>query len=154
MCVCVCVCVCACVCLVAQLCTTLWDPMDCSPPGSSACGDSLGKNTGVGCDALLQKEIPTQGSNPGLLYCRQILYRLSHQGSSSHVCTYMYLYIHTYIYTHTYILIHIYTYTYTHTHVHIHIYSYIYTYRGQEVKGTTEDEMAGWHHQLDGHGFE
>ena len=26
--------------------------------------------------------------------------------------------------------------------------------RGQEEKGTTEDEMAGWHHQLDGHGFE
>ena len=22
--------------------------------------------------------------------------------------------------------------------------------RGQEEKGTTEDEMAGWHHQLDG----
>ena len=26
--------------------------------------------------------------------------------------------------------------------------------RGQEEKGTTEDEMAGWHHQLDGHEFE
>ena len=25
---------------------------------------------------------------------------------------------------------------------------------GQEEKGMTEDEMAGWHHQLDGHGFE
>ena len=25
---------------------------------------------------------------------------------------------------------------------------------GQEVKGTTEDKMAGWHHQLDGHEFE
>ena len=25
---------------------------------------------------------------------------------------------------------------------------------GQEEKGTTEDEMAGWHHQLDGHGFQ
>ena len=25
---------------------------------------------------------------------------------------------------------------------------------GQEEKGTTEDEMAGWHHQLDGRGFE
>ena len=25
---------------------------------------------------------------------------------------------------------------------------------GQEVKGTTEDEMAGWHHWLDGHEFE
>ena len=25
---------------------------------------------------------------------------------------------------------------------------------GQEEKGTTEDEMAGWHHGLDGHEFE
>ena len=24
---------------------------------------------------------------------------------------------------------------------------------GQEERGTTEDEMAGWHHQLNGHGF-
>ena len=24
---------------------------------------------------------------------------------------------------------------------------------GQEEKGTTEDEMAGWPHRLDGHGF-
>ena len=24
---------------------------------------------------------------------------------------------------------------------------------GQEEEGTTEDEMVGWHHQLDGHGF-
>ena len=24
---------------------------------------------------------------------------------------------------------------------------------GQEEKGMTEDEMAGWHHQFDGHGF-
>ena len=26
--------------------------------------------------------------------------------------------------------------------------------RGQEEKGMTEDEMVGWHHRLDGHGFE
>ena len=25
---------------------------------------------------------------------------------------------------------------------------------GQEGKGTTEDEMAGWHHRVDGHEFE
>ena len=25
---------------------------------------------------------------------------------------------------------------------------------GQEEKGTTEDEMAGWHHPLNGHEFE
>ena len=43
--------------------------------------DSPGKNTGVGCHALLQGIFPTQGSNPGLPHCRQILYQLSHQGS-------------------------------------------------------------------------
>ena len=68
-------------CLVAQSCLTLCDPMDCSPPGSSVHGDSPGKNTGVGCQALLQGVFPTQGSNPGLLHCRQILYHLNHQGS-------------------------------------------------------------------------
>ena len=41
--------------------------MDCNPPGSSAHGDSLGKNTGVGCHAQLQGIFPTQGSNPCLL---------------------------------------------------------------------------------------
>ena len=40
--------------------------------------DSPHKNTGVCCHFLLQKIFLNQGSNPGLLYCRQILYRLSH----------------------------------------------------------------------------
>ena len=56
--------------------------MDRSPPGSSVHGDSPGKNTGVGCHALLQGIFPTQGSHPGLPRCRQILYSLSPQGSS------------------------------------------------------------------------
>ena len=43
--------------------------------------DFPGKNTGVGCRFLLQGIFPTQGSNPGLLHCRQMLYHLSHQGS-------------------------------------------------------------------------
>ena len=68
-------------CLVAQSYPTLCNPMDCSPPGSSVPGDSLGKNTGVDCHALLQRIFPTQGSNPGLQQCRWILYRLGHQGS-------------------------------------------------------------------------
>ena len=67
--------------LVAQLCPTLCDPMDSSPPGSSVHGDSLGQNTGVGCHSLLQGVFPTQGWNPSLLHCRQILYHLIHQGS-------------------------------------------------------------------------
>ena len=36
--------------------------------------NSLGKNTGVICHALLQGIFPTQGSNPSLLHCRQVLY--------------------------------------------------------------------------------
>ena len=44
-----------------------------SPPGSSVHGASPGKNTGVGCHDFLQGIFPTQGSNPGLLYCRRIL---------------------------------------------------------------------------------
>ena len=61
-----------CVCLVAQSCPTLCDPMNCSPPGSSVHGDSPGKNTGVGCHALLQGILPTKELSPGLLHCRQI----------------------------------------------------------------------------------
>ena len=37
------------------------------------------KNTGVGSRSLLQGIFPTQGSNPGLLHCRRILYQLSHK---------------------------------------------------------------------------
>ena len=68
-------------CLVSQSRPTLCDPMDCSPPGFSAHGDSPGKNIGVGCHALLQAVFPTQGLKPGLPHCRQILYHLSHQES-------------------------------------------------------------------------
>ena len=75
----VCVCVCA---NVAQSCLTLCNPMDWSP--LVLCPwDSPRKNTRVGCHALLQGIFLTQGSNPGLPHCGQILYHLSHQGSPS-----------------------------------------------------------------------
>ena len=53
--------------------------------------DSPGKSTAVGCHCLLQEIFSTQGSNLGLLYCRQILNHLSHQGR------FMYLYMYIYI---------------------------------------------------------
>ena len=40
-----------------------------------------GQNTGVGSLSLLQGIFPTQGSNPGFLHCRWILYQLNHKGS-------------------------------------------------------------------------
>ena len=69
---------CVVLCLVAQSLSTVCNPMDYTPPGSSIHGDSPDKNTGVGCHALLQGIFPTQGSNPGLLHCRWILYHLIH----------------------------------------------------------------------------
>ena len=59
--------------LVAQSSPTLYDPMDCSPPGTSVCGIFPGKNTGIGSHSLLQGIFLTQGSNLGVLHCRQIL---------------------------------------------------------------------------------
>ena len=51
-----------------QLCPTFCNPVDCSPPGSSVHRDSPGKNTGVGCQALLQGIIRiTQETSPNLL---------------------------------------------------------------------------------------
>ena len=52
---------------------------------------SPGKNTGVGSHSLLQGIFPTQGLNPRLLHCRQILYSLSHQESP--FIYYIYYYI-------------------------------------------------------------
>ena len=43
--------------------------------------DSPGQNTGMSSHSLLQRIFSTQGSNPGLPHCRQILYQLSHYGS-------------------------------------------------------------------------
>ena len=54
---------------VTQSCPTLCDPMDYTVIG-----------IGVGSLSFLQRFIPTQESNWGLLYYRWILYQLSHQG--------------------------------------------------------------------------
>ena len=63
---------------VTQPCLTLCNPMDYTVYSP---WNSPGQNTGVGSLSLLQGIFPTQGSNPGLPHCRQILYQLSHQGS-------------------------------------------------------------------------
>ena len=57
---------------VAQSCPTLFDPMDYTVHG---------QNTGVSSLSFSRGIFPTQGSNPDLQHCRQILYQLSHKGS-------------------------------------------------------------------------
>ena len=50
--------------LVVQSCPTLCDPMDCKPARLLCPWDSPGKNTGVGCHALLQGGLPHPGMEP------------------------------------------------------------------------------------------
>ena len=56
----------------------LYDPMDCSPPGSSVHGNFPGKNIGVGCHFLLEGIFPTQWSNPHLLHWQGDSWPLNH----------------------------------------------------------------------------
>ena len=56
-------------------------PNSFQPHGLYSPWNSPGQNTGVDSCSLLNGIFPTQGSNPGLLHCRWILYCLSHQGN-------------------------------------------------------------------------
>ena len=49
------------------------------PHGLYSPWNSPGQNARVGSLSLLRGIFPTQGSNPGLLRCRQIHYQLSHK---------------------------------------------------------------------------
>ena len=59
------------------------------PPRLLCPWDSPGRDAGMGCHALLQGIVPTQGSNPGVPHCRRFLYQLSCQGGSSHMILYI-----------------------------------------------------------------
>ena len=64
-----------CCCLVVSIVSDSVQPYGLQPTRLLCPWDSPGRNTGVGCRALLQGIFPTQGSNLGLLHCRQSLYR-------------------------------------------------------------------------------
>ena len=81
-------------CLVAQSCPTLCS-MHCSQPGCSIHGDSPGKNTRVGCHALLQGIFPTRGLNPGrspTLQADSLPSKLPGKPVCVCVCVYIYIY--------------------------------------------------------------
>ena len=65
--------------LSCDSCSVISDSLQ--PHGLYGPWNSAGQNTGVGRLFLLQRIFPTQGSNPGLLHYRQILYQLSHKGN-------------------------------------------------------------------------
>ena len=63
----------------SESCSVVSDSLQ--PHGLYSPWNSPAQNTGVGSLSLLQGIFPTQGSNPGLLHWRRILYQLSHKGS-------------------------------------------------------------------------
>ena len=65
---------------VTQSCLTLRDPLDCSPAASSVHGILQARI--LECHSLLQGIFLTQGLNPCLLNCGEVLYHLNHQGSA------------------------------------------------------------------------
>ena len=98
-----------------QSCLILCCPGDCSPPGSSIHGDSPGKNTRMGCQALLQGIFPTRGSDLDLLHCR-------HQESPhkyTHACKHKRSWC-TCIHIHTRVCIRTLTHAYRHTREHVY----------------------------------
>ena len=116
----------------------------------------------MGCCSLLQGIFLTQGLNPGLSHCRQILYCLSHfngfpfpsksevkswrEGKIKRIRTYQSKHSQaSFLGTHTTVL------------WPPHAKSWLIGKSSdagrdweQEEKGMTEDEMAGWHHWLNG----
>ena len=67
--------------MLPKSCPTLVTPWTGVPARLLCPWDSLRKNTGMCFHFLLQGIVPTQGSNPDLLHCRQILYWLHYERS-------------------------------------------------------------------------
>ena len=85
--------------LVSQSCPALCESMDCSLPGSFVHG-ILQSRTLEWVSIPFSGIFATQGLHPGLLHCQQVLYHLSHQGSSLSLSK------HTHTHTHTDLEIH------------------------------------------------
>ena len=75
------VCVFECLCVSRSVTSNSLPPRGLQPARLLCPRNSPFKNPGVGCHSFLQGIFPSQGSNPGLQHCRQILYSLSHQGN-------------------------------------------------------------------------
>ena len=68
--------------LVLQLCPVLCNRINCSPPGSSLHGVLQARILEWAVIPFSRGSSLTQGSNPGLLHCRRILYQLNYQRAS------------------------------------------------------------------------
>ena len=134
-----------------QLCPTFFDPMYCSLARCLCPWDFSGKNTGVSCHFFLQGIFLTRVPNPRLLcllHCKQILYHLSHQGINIIYMSIIWTGLFWKDWCWDWNSNTLATSCEELTHWKDPDAGRDW---GQEEKGTTEDEMAGWHHRLDRH---
>ena len=80
--ICIYICVCVCVCVSFSVVSYSLQPHVLKPTRLFCPWNSPGRSTEVGSHSLLQGIFLTQGPNPDILNCRQILYHLNHQGNS------------------------------------------------------------------------
>ena len=114
-------------CLVAQSCPTLCDPMDCSPPGSSVHEILQARRLELVAMRFFQFFNPSE-------FLKEISPGSSLEGMMLKAETPVFWPAHAKSWL-------------------IGKYSNAGRDWGQEEQETTEDEMAGWHHRLDGHEF-
>ena len=114
-----------------------------SPPGSSVPGIQA-RILEWAAISFSRESSWTQGSNPGLLHCRQSFYHLSHQ-ESKFSTFYKYLF---FIFVNK-PLINVFS-LYM---LHWKAFNNFRLWR-QKEKGMTEEKMVGWHHWLNEHEFE
>ena len=142
-----CISVCVCVCVKSlQSCLTLCDPMNCSPPGSPV--HAILQARILGYHALLWVIcLPNSGMKPAFFtspaFAGGFFTTSTPLGSPYILCIIYKITINIII-----LLILIYYYS------KIMYFTDAGRDCGQEEKGTTEDEMVGWHHRLDGCEFE
>ena len=101
--------------------------------------NSPGRNTRVGSHSLLQGIFLTQGLNPCVLHCRQILYHLSCQETPLNVLCWP-----KWEWNPKGGEIHIYLYVHTHTHIYTYTYIYIYIHMAGELYYTAETKTTLW----------
>ena len=115
-------------------------PWTVNPPGFFCLWDYPSKNTGVGSHFPLQGIFPALVSNPSLLCAcihRQILYQVSHMGSPLIKLVSLIRLLSAKLQYFGHLMRRVDSLEKT---------SDAGRDWGQEEKGTTEDEMAGWHH--------
>ena len=121
-----------CCCSVTQSCLTLWNPMDCSPPGSSVHGISQARTLEWVTVFFSRGSLQPRDGTPFSCIGRWVLYDwATREAPHTYIYTYMYVCIYNeWVYTRFFncheMCLYIHTYILAYMYMHIHVCMYIY----------------------------